>query len=270
LHRQVAVKQVTGRVYVLTDGTEMLRERAMREGRMVARLSHPNAVSIYDVVTHDGEPWLVMEYVASRTLTAAVNDDGPLEPGRAAAIGVQLADALAEAHRVGVVHRDVKPGNVLLAENGTAKITDFGIARGGADTLTETGMLAATPAYVGPEIARGADPAPSGDVWSLGATLYFAVEGRPPFGTEGGPLAVLARVANAELPTPTRAGRLAPVLLRLLTREPADRPTMPQAREMLEAVRAAAARASGGAAAPGPAAAAPSATATTPLPAPIR
>src|SRR5262249_41042272 len=238
LHREVAIKQVIGPAFA--EGAEKVRQRAMREGRMVARLSHPNAVGIYDVVSQGDEPWLVMEYVPSKTLTATVRDGSPLEPGRAAAIGAQLADALAEAHRVGVIHRDVKPGNVLLAENGTAKIADFGIARGGADTtITATGLLAATPAYVAPEIARGADPTPAADVWSLGATLYYAVEGRPPFGTEGGPLAVLARVVNADLPTPTRAGRLAPVLLRLLARDPADRPTMLQARELLEAVRAA-------------------------------
>src|SRR5436305_15004030 len=126
-----------------------------------------------------------MEYVRSRTLTELVRGSAPLEPVAAAAVGAQLAGALAEAHRVGVVHRDVKPGNVRLTDAGTAKITDFGIARGGAGTtITETGLLAATPAYVAPETARGAEPAPASDVWSLGATLYFAVEGRPPFSTE--------------------------------------------------------------------------------------
>ncbi len=245
LHREVAVKQVTGAEYRYGEGAETARRRAMREGRMIARLSHPNAVGIFDVVMHDGQPWLVMEYVRSQTLTETVRASGPLEPARASGIGAQLADALAEAHRVGVVHRDVKPGNVLLSESGTAKITDFGIARGGGDTLTETGLLAATPAYVAPETARGADPAPSSDVWSLGATLYFAVEGQPPFSTEGSPLVVLARVANSEVPAPVRAGALAPVLMRLLSRDPADRPTMAQAREMLQGVPA-------GSAGPGP------------------
>jgi eukaryotic-like serine/threonine-protein kinase len=236
LHRDVAVKQVAGPEYGLGPGADTARQRAMREGRMIARLSHPNAVGIYDVVIQDGQPWLVMEYVPSRNLTEVVREDGPLPPERAAAIGAQLAGALAEAHRVGVVHRDVKPSNVLLTDSGIAKITDFGIARGGGDTLTETGLLAATPAYVAPETARGAMPAPASDVWSLAATLYHAVEGEPPFGTEGNALVVLGRVANSEVRPPRRAGPLTAVLARLMTRDPAARPTMTEAHDLLRRV----------------------------------
>src|SRR5699024_394467 len=129
------------------------------------------------------EPWLVMEYVPSRTLSEIVQANGPMTPPRAALLGTQIAGALAEAHRVGIVHRDVKPSNLLLTEEGQAKLSDFGIARGGGDTtLTASGLVTGTPAYFAPELARGAEPSPNSDVWSLGATLYFAVQGEPPFG----------------------------------------------------------------------------------------
>ncbi|HSV64449.1 MAG TPA: protein kinase [Mycobacteriales bacterium] len=243
LHRQVAVKQVTGLTYE-GKNAELARLRAMREGRVVARLNHPNAVSIYDVAIHNDEPWLVMEYVPSKTLTESVRDNGVLPPHYTAAIGAQIADALTEAHRVDIVHRDVKPSNVLLTEAGKAKITDFGIARGSADlTLTESGLITGTPAYFAPEIARGAYPSRQSDVWSLGATLYFAVEATPPFGTDDNPLVLLGRVATQEVPAPRRAGPLGPVLNRLLARSPEQRPTMAEARAML-------ARVSGGAAVP--------------------
>jgi serine/threonine protein kinase len=264
LHREVAVKQITDLPRSDRDA-EVARLRAMREGRLVARLNHPNVVGIYDVVMQDEHPWLVMEYVRSRTLTEAVRADGPLAPGQAAAVGAQLADALAEAHRVGVVHRDVKPGNVLLTDTGRAKITDFGIARaGGGDTLTEAGLLAGTPAYFAPELARGATATPGSDVWSLGATLYYAVEGQPPFGTDGNPLVLLGRVASREVPPPRRAGPLAPVLLRLLSREPADRPTMAEAHTLLAAVPVTAPRVP----LPAPPDSAPTPTLHLPLPAP--
>lgn len=236
LHRQVAIKQVLDLSYRRGKDAEISRMRAMREGRVAARLNHPNAVSIYDAVIHDDEPWLVMEYVPSRTLTELVQETGVLSPQQAAAMGAQLADALAEAHRVGIVHRDVKPGNVLLTKAGKAKITDFGIARGGGDTLTETGLISGTPAYFAPEIARGADPGPASDVWSLGATLYFAVEATPPFGTDDNPLRLLGRVATRQVPAPQRAGPLGPVLDRLLSRSPDQRPSMAMAHTLLAAV----------------------------------
>ncbi|HEY6738409.1 MAG TPA: serine/threonine-protein kinase, partial [Actinopolymorphaceae bacterium] len=207
LSREVAVKQVTAALPGHGEAADIARQRALREGRLAARLNHPHAVSIYDVALHEGEPWLVMEYVPSRTLTEIVRQHGPIPPERAALLGVQIASALVEAHRVGIIHRDVKPSNVLLTESGEAKITDFGISRGHGDlTLTETGLVAGTPAYFAPELARGSDPSPASDVWSLGATLYYAVEGRPPFGVEANPLVLLGRVASQEVPEPTRAG----------------------------------------------------------------
>ena len=238
LKRQVAVKRVTDPLTPqLGRQAEMARLRAMREGRVAARLSHPNAVGIYDVAIHDGEPWLVMEYVPSRTLSDIVHTHGPIPPQRAALLGTQIASALAEAHRVGIVHRDVKPSNLLLTEDGQAKLTDFGIARSGGDaTLTASGLVTGTPAYFAPELARGAEPASASDTWSLGATLYFAVEGTPPFGNDDNPLVLLGRVANQPVPPPTRAGELTATIMRLLHRDPARRPTMVEARSMLAAL----------------------------------
>ena len=185
LHRQVAMKSV--RVPLHDDGTgdDDHGRRAMREARMVARVNHPNAVAIYDVAMHDGRPWLVMEYFRSRNLSELVRASGRLSPDHAADLGAQVAAALAGAHRVGVVHRDVKPANVLISDQGVAKVTDFGVARGVGDlTLTQTGEIWGTPAYLAPEVARGEGHTQRADVWSLGATLYFAVEDTPPYGSE--------------------------------------------------------------------------------------
>ena len=166
-------------------------------------------------------------------------DGQALEPMEVARIGAQIADALAAAHDAGIVHRDVKPGNVLLATDGTAKITDFGISRAVGDvTVTATGLMAGTPAYLAPEVARGEQPIPASDVFALGSTLYAAVEGRQLFGDGGNALAVLHTVARGEVDPPRRAGALGPVLLELLTVSPAERPTMRQAKAALEAVAA--------------------------------
>jgi hypothetical protein len=232
LGRDVAVKSVL--VGADSGGDRGGEPRAMREARMVARVNHPNVVAVYDVVWHEDQPWLVMEYVPSRNLSEVVRSDGPLEPHRAAALGVQVASALADAHRAGIVHRDVKPGNVLISEAADAKITDFGIARGHDDaTLTASGTLWGTPAYFAPEVARGATPTEKADVWSLGATLYFAVEGSQPYGSDADPLVLLGRIAHQPVPSPSRAGPLASVLARLLDRDPHTRPTMTEAAELL-------------------------------------
>jgi len=242
LDRQVAVKSV--RASLGADGTDgtgapsLGEQRAMREARLIARVNHAHAVAIYDVVIHDGQPWLVMEYVPSRNLSELVRERGPLDPARAAEIGAQVASALIDAHRAGIVHRDVKPANVLIAEDGSAKITDFGIARGLDDvTLTATGAMWGTPAYFAPEVASGSAPTEKADVWSLGATLYFAVEGGPPYGTDGGALVLLGRIAHQPVPPPTRAGSLTPVLARLLDRDPHNRPSMDEAATLLGARR---------------------------------
>jgi eukaryotic-like serine/threonine-protein kinase len=240
LDRHVAVKSV--RASLGTDGTDggpsIGEQRAMREARLIARVNHSHAVAIYDVVTHEHQPWLVMEYVPSQNLSELVRRHGPLAPERAAEIGAQVASALVDAHRAGIVHRDVKPANVLMAEDGSAKITDFGIARGLDDvTLTATGAMWGTPAYFAPEVASGSAPTEKADVWSLGATLYFAVEGAPPYGTDGGALVLLGRIARRPVPPPTRAGSLTSVLSRLLDRDPDNRPTMAEAARMLGARR---------------------------------
>lgn len=177
LRRTVAVKQLAARGY--RDATEerLARARAMREGRIAARVVHPRAIAVFDVVVDDSGPWLVMEYLPSRSLAAVLADQGPLAPSEAAWIGAQVAEALGAVHEAGIVHGDIKPGNVLITDEGVAKITDFGVSRATWDTTcTGGGMVAGTPGYFAPEMARGGDPSPASDVFSLGATLYAAVE----------------------------------------------------------------------------------------------
>ena len=233
LRREVAVKQLLLPLGLGRAAADEARARAMREARIAARLHHPNAISVFDVVTEDGEPWLVMEYLPSRSL-AEVIAAGPLAPADAARVGASAAAALAAAHELGIVHRDVKPANVLLGDRGAVKITDFGIARASGDVaVTQAGMLAGTPAYLSPEVAMGAAPEPPSDVFSLGATLYAAVEGRPPFGLGDSSLAMLHRVASGQYEPPRRAGRLSGVLGRLLQTDPRARPTAAQAAGLL-------------------------------------
>ena len=234
LERTVAIKQLMVRPGLSDSQTEGARRRAMREARLAARLQHRNAIALFDVAEHEGEPCLIMEFLRSRSLSAVLAERGALPADQVAKIGTQIAEALAAAHAAGIVHRDVKPGNVLLDDAGTVKITDFGISRALDDsTVTQTGMLAGTPAYLAPEIARGHQPDRASDVFSLGATLYHAVEGTPPFGTNGNPLALLHAVASGEVPPPRMAGALTPVLMSLLSPEPEDRPTMAEAASAL-------------------------------------
>lgn len=240
LGRTVAVKQMILPPGLDATAAKEAKERIMREGRIAARLHHPNAVAVFDVADHEGQPWLVMEYVQSRSLAAVLIERGSLPPAEVATIGRQLANALAAAHAAGIVHRDVKPGNVLLGDSGTVKLTDFGISHATDDvTITRTGMLAGTPAYLAPEIARGANPTAASDVFSLGATLYAAVEGVPPFGVTDNTLALLHLVAAGAVRPPVQAGPLTPTLMRLLHSEPAERPTAAHARGMLAAVASA-------------------------------
>ncbi|WP_227982470.1 serine/threonine-protein kinase [Nocardia spumae] len=237
LRRTVAVKQLLLAPGLTKAQALEAKMRAMREGRIAARLHHQNAVTVFDVAEEDGQPWLVMEYVDAPSLAALMRDKGPLDPHEVARIGAKVAAALAAAHDAGIVHRDVKPANILVADNGTVKITDFGISRAVGDvTVTSTGFLAGTPAYLSPEIARGEDPEPASDVFALGSTLYAAVEGAPPFGEGDNPLAVLHSVVSAKVPEPKRAGALGPVLMSLLAPDAADRPTMREAQQALEAV----------------------------------
>ncbi|GAA2874311.1 serine/threonine-protein kinase [Pseudonocardia halophobica] len=256
LNRTVAVKELIAAAAPVSgngaDAAEESRQRLLREGRIGARLQHAHVISMFDVVVHDDRPWLVMEYLPSRSLAVVLGEKGPMEPREVAAIGRQVADGLAAAHAAGVVHRDIKPGNVLIAEDGRAKITDFGVSRAVDDVqLTRTGMIAGTPAFLAPEVARGQEPTSASDVFALGATLYAAVEGEPPFGLDDNAYALLHKVATGAVRPPENAGPLTALLMRLLSNEPTDRPTAAQARDALTAISGSAS-ASGAAAATAP------------------
>ena len=220
LGREVAVKQIGA----LPGDSASETKRAMREARSAAALNHPNAVAVYDVVDHESRPWLVMEYVEGETLADEILREGMLSPQRVADVGSQLAGALARAHQRLIVHRDIKPGNVLIDKAGHPKISDFGIARGhGDEALTQVGFITGTPGYLSPELARGSDPHPASDVWALGATLYAAVEGQPPYEPRSNPIALLRAIAS-ERPRPMiHAGVLAPAIAAMMHEDPTCR-----------------------------------------------
>jgi serine/threonine protein kinase len=243
LGRDVAVKQVLIPVGSDPEATEGHRGAAMREGRIAARITHPHAVSVYDMVDDGGTPWLIMEYLPSRSLAQVLTDRGTLPVQQVAQIGAQVADALIATHAAGVVHRDVKPGNILIGEGGRSeglvKITDFGISRARGDvSLTQTGVVKGTPAYLAPEVARGQEPDEASDVYSLGATLYACLEGTPPFGMTENPLEMLYRVAGGDFSQPRNAGALTRPLMRMLASDPTERPTMTEVRDQLATLAA--------------------------------
>ncbi|WP_121255062.1 serine/threonine-protein kinase [Nocardioides ferulae] len=240
LGREVALKEV-GRLPG-ESGHDVAR--ALREARSAAALSHPHLVSVYDVVEEPDRAWLVMEYVPGPTLAQLTAELGPLPAERVARIGAQVAGGLAAAHERGTVHRDVKPGNIMVvtgtsegqAGRDVAKVGDFGIARTQGDSqLTRTGLVTGTPAYFSPELARGEEPTPAADVWALGATLFAAVEGRPPYPDQGNALALLATIASQQPPRPSVGGALGEALTRMLDPDPASRWSMRRAAEALEA-----------------------------------
>ncbi|TDB86423.1 serine/threonine-protein kinase, partial [Actinomadura sp. 7K534] len=238
LDRDVAVKEVVLPAGLGDDERENRHRRTLREARASARLNHPGVVTVHDVVDEDDRPWIVMELVRARSLQDLVDGDGPLPPGRAAAIGRQIAGALRAAHAIGILHRDVKPANVLVAEDDRAVLTDFGIAQMAGDaTLTGTGLLIGSPAYMAPERVNGAPAVPASDLWALGATLYAATEGKAPH-HRGDAMAVLAAILTQDVPPPRNAGPLTPVLTALLERDPDRRLTGDRAEEALKAVAA--------------------------------
>jgi serine/threonine protein kinase len=237
LRRDVAVKEVVLPVGLTEAELEELRQRTLREARAAARLSHPNVVQIYDVVRADDQPWIVMEYIPSRSLHRVIDEDGPLEPERAARIGLSVLAALGAAHRAGVLHRDVKPSNVLISDTGRVVLTDFGLATfdGGENAVTRPGLVLGSPQYIAPERARTGDSTPESDLWSLGATLYAAVEGRSPFARTT-TMATLTALAT-ERPDPMRrAGALKPVLLGLLRKNARTRLDITEAERQLRKV----------------------------------
>ncbi|MEU9867136.1 serine/threonine-protein kinase [Actinomadura sp. NPDC048021] len=239
LGREVAAKQLRLPPELDSEQRASWTARLDREARAAARLRHPGIVTVHDlVVSEDGQPWIIMELVPGRSLADLLAREGTLAPDRAAALGLQILDALAAAHRAGIVHRDLKPANVLL-EGERALLTDFGIAAVEGETaLTRSGALLGTPAFMAPEQVRGQPATAATDLWALGATLYNAVEGRPPFaGSATG--AVLVAIAT-EAPSPmSNAGPLQPVVERLLDKDPAGRPDTAALRAMLSRVASA-------------------------------
>lgn len=236
LGRHVAVKQLVSRGLVAAD-VGRAHGDAAREGRIAARLQHPAVAAMLDMVVEDGSSWLVMEYVQGRSLSAVLQR-APLPPLAVARIGAQIADALAAAHAAGVVHSDVKPANVLLGDDGTVKLADFGIARAvRGERITGPGVLSGTPLFMAPEVARGQWPDAASDVYSLAGTLYAAVEGMSPYGPmDDGPLVMIRRVAETRPNPPRRAGPLTGVLGALLAADPARRPSAAATRDVLRAI----------------------------------
>ncbi|MFD7509087.1 protein kinase, partial [Streptomyces sp. NPDC059853] len=237
LGRQVAVKELR-----LTNGIDdserkRLITRTLREAKAIATIRSQGVVTIYDVVDEGSRPWIVMELIEGRSLADLIRDDGPMPPARAAEIGLAILDVLRAAHDKGILHRDVKPSNVLIAdEDGRIVLTDFGIAKVEGDpSITSTGMLVGAPSYISPERARGESLGPAADLWSLGALLYCCVEGRPPY-DEGGAIATLSAVMNAPLRPPRHAsGPLTEAITGLLAKSPKQRLDEPGTRALLTA-----------------------------------
>ncbi|WBC13975.1 serine/threonine-protein kinase [Micromonospora sp. WMMA1998] len=233
LHRDVAIKELVPPPGLTPEERREMRERSLREARAIARLNNVNVVRIFDVLRTDGDPWIVMEYVASKSLQDTIAEDGPVSVAKAVEIGLGVLGALKAAHKAGIMHRDVKPGNVLLGEDGRVVLTDFGLATiPGDPNVTRTGMVLGSPAYISPERARDGTAGPEADLWSLGATLYAAVEGKSPYARPSA-IATLAALATEPLPPTRNAGPLKPVLQGLLRKDPDERITAEVAERML-------------------------------------
>jgi serine/threonine protein kinase len=233
LGRDVAVKELVLPRGMAPEDVRNLVERTIREARAIARLDHRNVVRIFDVVFAEGRPWIVMELVRSRSLFEVVSTDGPMPPERVARIGSEVLAALRAAHRAGILHRDVKPANVLLGDDGRVVLTDFGLATAAGDSsMTSTGVVLGSPSYLAPERTLDGEIGPAADLWSLGATLYAAIEGKPPY-SKSSPMATLAAVATEPPTPPVRAGVMEPVLAALLEKDPRRRADAETAERLL-------------------------------------
>ncbi|MFF3613930.1 protein kinase [Streptomyces sp. NPDC002580] len=238
LQREVAVKEVRAPAGLLTSEVERMYARLEREAWAAARISNRNVVTVYDVAMEEGRPWIVMELIRGIALSDLLDAEGPLAPERAAHIGAEVLAALRAAHEAGVLHRDVKPGNVLMANDGRVVLTDFGIATvEGSSALTMTGEVIGSPEFLAPERALGRTPGPESDLWSLGVLLYAAVEGNSPF-RQNTPLSTLRAIVDEPLPAPRRAGPLGPVVEGLLAKDPAERTDAESAERQLRLVAA--------------------------------
>jgi serine/threonine protein kinase len=238
LNRDVAVKEIIWPPGMTPAERETARRRAVQEAQLAGRVRHPNVVSVYDITESEDRPCIVMELVPFPSLRDAVAEDGPMTPVQAARIGLDVLAALRAVHEVGVVHRDVKPANILLGPEDRVVLADFGIARAAdSPALTRSGVLVGSPSYLAPECARGGRAGPAADLWALGASLYVAVEGKPPFERDGA-LASLTAVVADEPDPPTRAGPLWPVIDGLLRKDPATRFGVTEAEPMLRQIAA--------------------------------
>jgi hypothetical protein len=236
LKRDVAVKELIWPPHFTEDEQQTASRRAVREAQMAGRLAHHNVVRIYDIIEEDGHPWIIMELVPYQSLRDLLQAEGPLTPARAARVGLGVLAALRAAHAEGVLHRDVKPANILVGPDGRVVLTDFGIARSvGSPTLTATGALVGSPSYIAPERARGGQSSPAGDLWGLGACLYAAVEGHPPF-ERNAALATLTAVVADEPEEAVHAGPLWPVISGLLAKDPDERLDAAETERMLREV----------------------------------
>lgn len=235
LGRPIAVKAVRLPPGVPDAEAAELRERTLREARAIAVVSHPNVITLYDVARDDGEPFVVMELMPSESLATVVNERGALDEQQLAVLADSVAAALEAAHRARIVHRDVKPGNVLLGPDGRIKLSDFGISRNlGEPTLTRTGIMLGTPAFIAPEVAAGETLTFAADLWGLGATLFAASEGCPPYDTDDNPMATVTSVVRGPVPLPSRTGPIGEVITGLMVKDPQQRLQLHEVRRRIQ------------------------------------
>lgn len=231
LDRTVALKKI-GLGHGDGDGIDL--GRAEREAHLTARINHQHVVAVFDLVDDSGDQWLVMEYVDGPSLAAIIADRGRIEESALTSIVTQIAGALAAAHAHGIVHRDVKPSNILLTSDGTAKLADFGVARAQADAaLTRTGIVTGSPAYVSPEVVSGRTAGPASDVWSLGATIHHALAGRPPYEIGDNLLGAMFQIVNEDPPLLEGDTPLTRLVATMMQRDPDVRPSMAQIEQTL-------------------------------------